>query len=530
MKKLTFRKQIILLIIVVISCSFFATTFLTTMHVVNSETNIIKENINSTANIVKNSKIVKSALKQNNYFPTKNNPIEKYTNQLRTSEKVDFIVVLNNELIRYSHPDQNCIGKKFSNLSDAAKSLHGKSHFSKEYGILGYGYRIFKPIYNSKHKQIGIVCVGLTEKNIHKLIFRSLMPILFGSLLGLLFGIVLAVILSRKLHKSLLNMEPEEISTKLTELSLITNNINEGLIAINIRNKIIAINNFAYSIFPNIRENTLIDDKLYNFFFKQTVEDKVPIQDQNVIIDSNELMFSTNKLISDNKLKGYITLFADQSKINDLSRKLSGNEQYINSLRLQTHEFLNQLQVISGLIELKDYDRLTDYINLINKDYHDNFGDLNTKIRSTAIVGFLIGKIKQCKTQKIDLIISSNSELPKDIINDEIINAIIKILGNLIDNSIDAVLNINNPKILVDMNFDKEEKIILIKVSDNGGGISDQLKEVIFKAGFSSKGDNRGLGLSIVKQTVDLFNGSIFISNNDEFDTIFVIELPIKRS
>ena len=105
-------------------------------------------------------------------------------------------------------------------------------------------------------------------------------------------------------------------------------------------------------------------------------------------------MFSTNKLISDNKLKGYITLFADQSKINDLSRKLSGNEQYINSLRLQTHEFLNQLQVISGLIELKDYDRLTDYINLINKDYHDNFGDLNTKIRSTAIVGFLIGKIK----------------------------------------------------------------------------------------------------------------------------------------
>ena len=30
-----------------------------------------------------------------------------------------------------------------------------------------------------KHKQIGIVCVGLTEKNIHKLIFRSLMPILF---------------------------------------------------------------------------------------------------------------------------------------------------------------------------------------------------------------------------------------------------------------------------------------------------------------------------------------------------------------
>ena len=140
MKKLTFRKQIILLIIVVISCSFFATTFLTTMHVVNSETNVIKENINSTANIVKSSKIVKNTLKQHNYFPTKNNPIENYTNQLRTSEKVDFIVVLNNKLIRYSHPDKNCIGKKFSNLSDAAKSLYGKSHFSKEYGILGYGY------------------------------------------------------------------------------------------------------------------------------------------------------------------------------------------------------------------------------------------------------------------------------------------------------------------------------------------------------------------------------------------------------
>ena len=63
MKKLTFRKQIILLIIVVISCSFFATTFLTTMHVVNSETNVIKENINSTANIVNSSKIVKNHIK-----------------------------------------------------------------------------------------------------------------------------------------------------------------------------------------------------------------------------------------------------------------------------------------------------------------------------------------------------------------------------------------------------------------------------------------------------------------------------------
>ncbi|MEB3363982.1 hypothetical protein SDC49_10345 [Lactobacillus sp. R2/2] len=67
-------------------------------------------------------------------------------------------------------------------------------------GVLGTGYRIFRPIF-AQEKQIGIVCVGLTDKSISKVIRVAQRSVVIGSLVALIIGILLALLIARHIKK-----------------------------------------------------------------------------------------------------------------------------------------------------------------------------------------------------------------------------------------------------------------------------------------------------------------------------------------
>ncbi|SHJ30503.1 Signal transduction histidine kinase [Clostridium cavendishii DSM 21758] len=104
---------------------------------------------------------------------------------------------------------------------------------------------------------------------------------------------------------------------------------------------------------------------------------------------------------------------------------------------------------------------------------------------------------------------------------------IIRAISNIIANSLKY--NKNKTKLKIQLT-EKEEKIQLI-IADNGVGISDELKEKIFEP--FTRGDvsrrstgGTGLGLSISKKIIEKHNGIIFLKENIEYKTEFVIEIP----
>ncbi|MNI71365.1 Sensor histidine kinase TodS [compost metagenome] len=105
-----------------------------------------------------------------------------------------------------------------------------------------------------------------------------------------------------------------------------------------------------------------------------------------------------------------------------------------------------------------------------------------------------------------------------------------KILGNLIDNSFEAIKEKadkdDNHVPLVKLTGIKNGRKITFTVFNNGPQIPEKELNKIFASGYTTKKNGSGLGLSIVKKIVDKNNGFLFVES-DPYGTSFVVEFSI---
>ncbi len=101
---------------------------------------------------------------------------------------------------------------------------------------------------------------------------------------------------------------------------------------------------------------------------------------------------------------------------------------------------------------------------------------------------------------------------------------LIRIINNLVKNSIQATSEINYPEIIVRVK--KNIKYAIIEIKDNGTGIPNSLKEKIFEPSFTTKTKGMGLGLSIIKNLIVNYQGNISFQSK-KGETIFKIKIPL---
>ena len=101
---------------------------------------------------------------------------------------------------------------------------------------------------------------------------------------------------------------------------------------------------------------------------------------------------------------------------------------------------------------------------------------------------------------------------------------LIRIVTNLIKNATQAVEEKENPTIDVKV-FCKKDKIF-IEVSDNGKGIKEEVEHLIFEPKFTTKTSGMGLGLPMIKNIIEAYDGSINFSSKVGQGTIFTVILP----
>jgi two-component system, CitB family, sensor histidine kinase MalK len=97
-------------------------------------------------------------------------------------------------------------------------------------------------------------------------------------------------------------------------------------------------------------------------------------------------------------------------------------------------------------------------------------------------------------------------------------------VGNLIDNAIEAVAHCAEKKI--DVDFDYGDDILTVEVQDTGTGMSDERQTEIFQKGFSTKGENRGWGLHLISQAIKRVEGELMITSQPGKGTVFTIYIP----
>ena len=109
-------------------------------------------------------------------------------------------------------------------------------------------------------------------------------------------------------------------------------------------------------------------------------------------------------------------------------------------------------------------------------------------------------------------------------------NRFLQILLNIVNNSIDSLIEVNDKEKSIIISTSIKENIIEILIEDNGFGIKEEKLDLIFEPFYSTKHDllGTGLGLHITKEIVENdFNGTIEVFNNSYRGASFLIQIPL---
>ncbi|UOY09292.1 ATP-binding protein [Muricauda sp. SCSIO 64092] len=101
---------------------------------------------------------------------------------------------------------------------------------------------------------------------------------------------------------------------------------------------------------------------------------------------------------------------------------------------------------------------------------------------------------------------------------------LIRIVTNLVKNAIQAMINVDSPRILVTVVSDADK--VKIQVADNGVGIRDDFKDKIFEPKFTTKTSGMGLGLGMVRNIVENYGGTISFTSQLGKGTVFTVKFP----
>ena len=188
------------------------------------------------------------------------------------------------------------------------------------------------------------------------------------------------------------------------------------------------------------------------------------------------------------------------------------------TLRAQRHDFMNHLQVVFSLLELEDYKEASDYIERVYGDIRRVSRTLKTA--HPAINALLAAKVGDCEARgvHVDLQIESPwTDLPVESWE------MCRVLGNLIDNAMDAMKDTTAPRLLIRLS--ESVQSYTFAIANNGPMIQPSIAERIFLRGFSTKGEGRGMGLSIVRGIMESGGGSLTL-RSDAHETRFEGTLP----
>lgn len=101
---------------------------------------------------------------------------------------------------------------------------------------------------------------------------------------------------------------------------------------------------------------------------------------------------------------------------------------------------------------------------------------------------------------------------------------LIRVVTNLVKNAIQAVPEVDAPRILVSVS--SEDEYVKLSVADNGIGIQDEFTDKIFEPKFTTKSSGMGLGLGMVKNIVETYKGTIDFASKPEKGTVFTVRFP----
>jgi two-component system CitB family sensor kinase len=458
----------------------------------------------------------------------RNHEVQPIAESLRKATGASYIVVLDLNSVRHSHPDPALIGQP---VEEPLVALDGHGHVGIDRGGLGRSANGKAPLRSPDGRIIGEVSAGILERHVSAAAARSFPALLGYSALALLLGIAVSLLLARRLKRQTFGLELDEISQLLQEREAMLHGVSEGVITIDARGRVSLVNegarrllNLGTTALHSTVEELLPPGRLRDLMTGAAGE----AVDETVLTDDYVLIVTRMPVTHGGRPLGAVITIRDRTELAGLVRELDSVRSLTDALRAQQHEHANRMHVLAGLLELGRYDEAQHYLDELSAASTGAAETLREQIGDPNIVALLLAKGTIAAERGVELEITADADVAT-VGADVKARVLVSIIGNLVDNAIDAAAASESEQPRVDVELRRSSETELeITVTDNGPGVDDVNR--VFADGYSTKpprdGAPRGLGLALVHRLVVRNRGRISVTNDG--GAIFRVTLPTK--
>ena len=212
--------------------------------------------------------------------------------------------------------------------------------------------------------------------------------------IGLTVSILTILYIASEYKKDLMGFTPYEIGMLYSEYKSLIEQLSEGVISVDKDYKIITLNDqFKTSYNLTDRDKGKIVYEVFpHIDFKEIMTGKNRVHNKLTEIFDEKILLSTFPLYLEGKVIGATAIIRSRYEVDKLIDQISGYRKISKALREQKHEFQNKLHVILGLIKMKDYEMVNNYIteNVYTTNLTSDF--YSSRLKDDKVSALFVGK------------------------------------------------------------------------------------------------------------------------------------------
>src|SRR5829696_1833352 len=406
-----------------------------------------------------------------------NGQLQQLATEIQQRTDVLFVVITNDQGIRLSHPNRDELGRHVS--TDPSEALAGHEVVTRQSGTLGRSVRAKVPVLDpNSNRVVGEVSVGISTAAVHHQLWTDVRAaaVLVG--VALLIGVVGSVLLSRRWRGLTLGLQPNEMAELIRGQAAVLHGIDEGVLAVDTDWKTTFVNDEACRLLEvsnesgrRVEEIGLTLRVLEVFRSADSTPTLATVGDRIVVVSARRVSRKGQNL-------GTVLVVRDRTDIESLTRPLDAVQLMSTALRAQRHEFANRLHLLNGLLQSGHAEEAAQYVEelLGSGPLGSALPGIDT-IRDAFLQAFLAAKAASAREAGVTLMIGENSWVPGRL---TLPVDVTTVLGNLLDNAIDAARTGANETKIVEVELLQDGSTLHIAVADTGDGVAPDFVEHVF--------------------------------------------------
>ncbi|MFJ8947907.1 ATP-binding protein [Streptomyces sp. NPDC102395] len=456
--------------------------------------------------------------------------LQPYALRVMRDTEVDFVTIMNPEGIRWTHPDAGQIGRHF--LGNTARALKGESFTETYTGTLGASVRAVTPI-EDDGRVVGLVSAGIRVEAISERVSDQVKALFAVAAGALALGAVGTYVVNARLRRHTHGMNATELSRMHDYHQAALHAVREGLLMLDGRFRVALINDGGRELLGVGEEvvGASVADLGLPAPLTGALLASEPRVDEVHLTADRVLVVNTSP-VSGGERRGTVVTLRDVTELQSLMGELDSERGFTQALRSQAHEAANRLHTVVSLIELGRAEEAVDFATAELELAQALTDQVVAAVSEPVLAALLLGKTAQANERGVELVVSEDSGLDDGLLPESLpARDLVTILGNLIDNAVDAAQGSMRARVTVTASTDGDD--LLLRVADTGDGVDPAHVSQVFERGFSTKPagpGGRGLGLALVRQAVTRHEGTLTVAAAEEGGAEFTVRLPLRSA